>query len=80
MRIVAQISIWVDTIPTMNNSLAADSPVWLSQLELALYQGLAADDLKLEEHPGFRYRPQKRMQVNYTAPGDVFKVDPIHLQ
>ncbi|MGI6078176.1 MAG: MBL fold metallo-hydrolase [Fastidiosipilaceae bacterium] len=58
----------------VNNSLAADSPVWLSQLELALYQGLAADDLKLEEHPGFRYRPQKRMQVNYTAPGDVFKI------
>ncbi|HHX37805.1 MAG TPA: MBL fold metallo-hydrolase [Clostridiaceae bacterium] len=64
----------------VNNSVEADSPIWLGHLDLALQQGLHEDHLELCEHPGFRFRPLTPLVVETTVEDEIIECGSMNLQ
>ncbi|MBU5668558.1 MBL fold metallo-hydrolase [Peptoniphilus sp. MSJ-1] len=53
---------------------SADSKRWKDVMEIAHMQGLDEDNLKIEEHSGYRYRPKRDFKHKSLNPGDILKV------
>lgn len=54
-------------VSTMANP---QSPHWNEVLEIAKLQGLGQEKLTIQEHPGYKYRPQARLEFSTIYPGD----------
>ena len=48
----------------LNNSMDKTDLIWRNTMEHGMMQGLALDNLDLEDHPGYKYRPTA--YLNYT--------------
>lgn len=53
---------------------------WDKLIAYAHMQGLDQDQLDIEEHPGFRYRPQTAFPYLSKNPGDTLKVGDFHFE
>ncbi|WP_459129277.1 MBL fold metallo-hydrolase [Guggenheimella bovis] len=58
----------------VNTMTQEDSPHWKDIEHFAKIQGLEEDQLDISDHPGFRYRPRKPIQVTVKDPGSTVKV------
>ncbi len=55
-----------------------ESPHWQNIINNAHTQGLADEHLHLEDHPGFKNRPQSVFQYRGMTPGEEIKLGPYH--
>lgn len=55
---------------SVNDMVLSDSPYWQGVVENSYLQGLKEDQLKLENHPGFRFRPQTTLNFKPLEIGD----------
>lgn len=46
------------------------SPHWNEVMEIAKLQGLGQENLTIQEHPGYKHRPQARLEFSTIYPGD----------
>lgn len=58
----------------MNDMADANSPRWKDVMETTHMQGLDEDELKIDDHPGFKYRPKKKFPYTSLNPGDALTV------
>lgn len=58
----------------MSDMADENSPRWVDIMKTTHLQGLDADNLKIDEHPGFKYRPRKEFPHIAVNPGDVLNV------
>lgn len=56
------------------DSMEIDSPFWQQTLVYAEKQGLQEDQLKVEDHPGFKFRPKGTFNYTPVRPGDTLSV------
>lgn len=64
----------------LNNSLKKEDSKWMDTVRLAHMQGLDEDELDIEDHPGYKYRPIGHVDYRIVRPGDVFKIGGYSLQ
>ena len=62
----------------VRNMTDPDSPHWHNIQKFAKWQGLDCEQLRIEDHPGFRYRPKRAIQYTAVAPGDTVDVGAYH--
>ena len=65
---------------TVTAMVDARSPHWLRLNDHARWQGLAEDGLRIEDHPGFRYRPKEPLDFTPLDPGDRLTVGEYHFE
>lgn len=58
----------------VNASLEEEDPVWQRTKKRAIQQGLAEDQLDLSDHPGFKFRPNYRLDFKEAIPGEELQV------
>lgn len=58
----------------VEDSMEKMSPYWQLAQEHAHRQGLDEDQLRIEDHPGFKYRPKERFDYVPVKPGDEISV------
>ncbi|MDD4780637.1 MAG: MBL fold metallo-hydrolase [Tissierellia bacterium] len=58
----------------LNSSLDKDGVYWAGVVKGAVLQGLEKDNLNLEEHPGYKYRPSKKLKYISAEEGDSFNI------
>lgn len=46
------------------------SPHWKDVMEIAELEGLEEENLTIQEHPGYKYRPQSTLEFSTVSPGD----------
>ncbi|NLY09749.1 MAG: MBL fold metallo-hydrolase [Tissierellia bacterium] len=64
----------------VNESVEAKGNWWENVLKLSELQGMKKDNLKLEEHPGFKYRPKEKVDFKIAIPGEIFETDPFRFE
>lgn len=58
----------------LNDCLLGDSPQWKQIVDRAMLQGLGKDNLTLEEHPGYKYRPVDILNYIAIEPGEYLNI------
>lgn len=58
----------------LNESLTINDYVWVNTIKRAKLQGLEVDGLKIEDHPGFKYRPTDKLDYIEAVPGENIKI------
>ncbi|HHX02850.1 MAG TPA: MBL fold metallo-hydrolase [Tissierellia bacterium] len=64
----------------LEDSLKDDSAYWKELEKDAKMQGLAADGLKISDHPGYVYRPKSMVSIQLTEEGDQIQAGPYTFQ
>lgn len=54
----------------INQSIHKEDSVWKNVIQHAKLQGLEEDELLLEEHPGYKYRPDCKISYREAVPGE----------
>ncbi|MDO5037312.1 MAG: MBL fold metallo-hydrolase [Tissierellia bacterium] len=58
----------------LNQSVKKTDPMWQETLNQGHIQGLDEDQLNLEDHPGYRFRPEGYVDYVFVDPGDPIQV------
>lgn len=58
----------------INNSMSKDDKVWINAIKNAKLQGLDDDNLDLENHPGFKYRPKEFIHYKSAVFGEHIQI------
>lgn len=58
----------------LNKSINKSDLMWTSAVEQAHMQGLDEDNLDVEEHPGYKYRPLSKIDYEILYEGDIFNI------
>jgi glyoxylase-like metal-dependent hydrolase (beta-lactamase superfamily II) len=58
----------------LNESVDADDPMWLETIQQGKWQGLEEDNLSIEEHPGFKFRPTSLINYTPAVPGEHIRI------
>lgn len=59
----------------INNSMNKYDTVWINAIKNAKLQGLQEDNLDLENHPGFKYRPKEFINYKVAVFGEHIQID-----
>ncbi|GAB1476580.1 MBL fold metallo-hydrolase [Bacillota bacterium] len=58
----------------LNMSVNESDPMWKNALQHSIWQGLAEDQLNINEHPGFKFRPSSRINFTPAVPGEHIRI------
>ncbi|MFA7660952.1 MAG: MBL fold metallo-hydrolase [Anaerovoracaceae bacterium] len=58
----------------LNGSVEKDDPMWQNTVQHGNWQGLAEDQLVIEDHPGFKFRPTAHINYTSALPGEFIPV------
>lgn len=64
----------------LSESAHEDSPHWKRIVSLSIKQGLAEDQLNIQDHPGFRFRPKSVPELHITEEGSGFEIGDYYLE
>lgn len=64
----------------LNKSIFKEDPVWQETVRHSFLQGLEEDDLDLEDHPGYKFRPSDHVDYKHVAEGDRFSLAGYNLE
>ncbi len=60
----------------INDSIHKESKLWKEIVDRAILQGLGEDNLTLEEHPGYKFRPVEKLNYTRLEAGEELKIGP----
>lgn len=58
----------------LNNSVYKSDQMWQNVIENAKLQGLEEDQLDIEDHPGYKFRPTTSLNYNPANPGEFIQI------
>lgn len=58
----------------LNNSVEKSDSMWQDTIQQGLWQGLEEDQLDIEDHPGFKFRPTAHVNFVPAVPGEYIKI------
>lgn len=58
----------------LNESISKEDPMWVDTVEQGHMQGLGPDQLDIDDHPGYKYRPVGYVDYKIAYPGDIFSI------
>lgn len=58
----------------LNNSVEKSDPMWQDTIQIGVWQGLEEDQLDIEDHPGFKFRPTAHINYVPAIPGEYIKI------
>jgi glyoxylase-like metal-dependent hydrolase (beta-lactamase superfamily II) len=58
----------------LNSSLKKSDPAWQEIIQNAVLQGLEEDQLDIDDHPGFKYRPSAYINYTPAIPGEYIQI------
>lgn len=58
----------------LNSSVEKSSPKWKETIKHGVWQGLEEDQLDIEDHPGYKYRPTAHMNYVPAIPGEYINI------
>lgn len=58
----------------LNNSVYETDSMWTGAVEHSILQGLAQDELLLQDHPGFKFRPSTHINFTPAIPGEFINI------
>lgn len=64
----------------VNNSAEADAESWKMLVDLLHVQGMDEDHLKIDDHPGYKFRPTETFKFTPVKEGDMIDVGDFHFQ
>ena len=58
----------------LNTSIHKSQSMWVDTVEHSIWQGLKEDELDIEDHPGYKFRPLKHVDYKEAVIGETIKV------
>lgn len=58
----------------LNQSVNKEDPMWVETVKQGYMQGLEEDNLDIEDHPGYKFRPESIVDYKLAKPGDMFNI------
>lgn len=58
----------------LNNSMEKSEQMWQNVIHNAILQGLEEEQLDIEEHPGYKFRPTARINYTPAIPGEYIQI------
>ena len=58
----------------LNNSVEKSDPMWQNTIQHGVWQGLEEDQLDIQDHPGFKFRPSAHINYIPANPGEYLQV------
>ncbi|MFA5524382.1 MAG: MBL fold metallo-hydrolase [Tissierellales bacterium] len=58
----------------LNKSVDKSAQIWKSVIQNAILQGLEEDQLDIEDHPGFKFRPTAEISFTPATPGEHIQI------
>ncbi len=64
----------------VRDAIERDSEAWKRVVENGIAEGLEEDGLLLDDHPGYKYRPERAIDYIEVKPGDVLEWEPFYFK
>lgn len=64
----------------VNGSVEREGGWWDEVIALSTLQGMDEEQLRLEDHPGYKYRPQGYVDFHFAQEGDVYSLPPYQFE
>lgn len=58
----------------LNDSVQKSDPMWQDTIQQGIWQGLEEDQLDIEDHPGFKFRPTDHINFVPAIPGEHIQI------
>lgn len=58
----------------LNNSVEKSDSMWQDTIQQGVWQGLEEDNLNIEDHPGFKFRPTAHINFISAIPGEYIQI------
>ncbi len=58
----------------LNSNVEKSGPMWKGTIQRAMWQGLEEEQLKIEDNPGYKYRPISYINFIPAIPGEYIEI------